>query len=1185
MIRTNFFTKEQIDEIDSKLYHKGSIIRDPAHKCEITKLWEAIHSVLITNGTAYIGEDGYWYIDGERTEVKAQGEQGIPGEPGKDGIAPTLRVSNDGMSLEISNDGGQTWSPFIKDFNKLRVIGYLDSTDKLPKNALIGDIYGVWNKDADNSVTGTKGAYELYINTILDWLLDYEITKVYSYDTELPSSATDGTTVLVPVSDLTLNKEKVDGYKVYKFSQANNGWIMVLNTAEIYAGKDDIINYGDNAYALVQGDEPNTYQLYKRQVGWVYFGTNASITYKLVQNVSEGAENNVLSGKAVKDAVDKINSDVASNNEELNKRIDDINAAVKETYGDYEDNPEFVRVYLDNDGHILWGVQADGNVYFGAGVPQQVKDYINAKLGEIWGVADITEKIDSLKEVIDFLETYKNSDSLQKLLAEQDTKIDAVSKQAEQLGEDKVNKEEGKSLIDAEFAEGISYEENPEFASVLLDAGGRILEATRNDGTKVLPAGTDIQGVVIETIDNPEWAMVYLIGDRIAFGIKKDGSIDWGYGVPTPIKDYVEGKLNGFDDLTEIIDTVKEMTDFLEGYVRGDKLSEILDKKVDGEYIENPEFVKVVTDTEGKVLSGTKRDGSHYIHNVESETIPTAFSEIEDVEERSEMTTDADGKILSYRRKDGTKVEHSLEVEHFSLTPKGMAEFHKELKDSGFQPGGHGDWSSYISNDGDNPLHLPMPSCASLNIITDFNLLNLNKIGFAGAIDGVNYNVPVVIEYFDKGGNYFKKNAIISAQGKSSMGDEKKNIAIDIFDDESMDGAFSVKFGTWVSQDSFHLKAYQSDALRCLGVIGYKLFNQIVETRGVFNDYQWKKGLLNLNAISDKSIGTESIKEEKNQLETGARCFPDGFPVVVYHNGEFWGIFSWQLKKHRDNLHLDKNNGQHVYLDGFILDVFDYNGNLDWDVISGRKVASTGTLEPFEIRNPKTLYLMDGSKYNADTNLGELIDSTSPAYDESKHSTTAAVKNHIKDFSCIKTKIDTAYDEYIADKNESNLNSFKNTFEKYLDVDCLIDYIIFSDITLNLDGWGFNWQWFTYDGVKWYVQVYDLDRTFGHGWGELYGAEEQSAHHNGNKKFFTHEIIECYGDKINARYKELRDKKIIDADNIVNILRNWINSIGSDVYKKEYDKWGITSLYDSVFRVYLWVKNRIQMIDSTYNYN
>lgn len=677
MIKTNFFTKEQIDEIDSKLYHKGSIIRDPAHKCEITKLWEALHNVLIANGAVYIGEDGYWYVDGERTEVKAQGEQGIPGEDGKDGITPTLRVSNDGMSLEISNDGGQTWSPFVKDFNKLRVIGYLDSTDKLPKNAKVGDIYGVWNKNVDNSVTGTKGAYELYINTILDWLLDYEITKAYSYDTELPSSATDGTVVLVPVSDLTLDKEKVDGYKVYKYSIANNGWVMVLNTAEIYAGKDDIINYGDNVYALVQGDEPNTYQLYKRQVGWVYFGTNASITYKLVQNVSEGAEDNVLSGKAVKDAIEGLESSTGS----LEKEFHEFKEEVKETYGEYDESPEFVRVYLDNEGHILWGIHQDGNIYFGAGVPQQVKDYINRKVAEInsqiddiLGIDNITEKIDSLKEVIDFLETYKNSDSLQKLLAEQDARINALSgrlndassqfgEALQELDDKKVDKEEGKSLIDAEYAEGVSYIENPEFVKVELDADGRIVSAVREDGSVYVAAGLDIAGQEVSSvIESPEFIRVWLDGaGHILLGIRNDGDIVFGIGVPSAIKAYIDKKLKEAEGTALDTDVIKSLLEeVLVDYVKQESLDEQLEKKIDGEYVENPEFVQVTTDDEGKVLEGIRNNGEKVLPGgadingkVKHDGIIT---EVVDNPEFLEAKVDAEGKLIEGINANGEKV-------------------------------------------------------------------------------------------------------------------------------------------------------------------------------------------------------------------------------------------------------------------------------------------------------------------------------------------------------------------------------------------------------------------------------------------------------------------------------------------------------------------------------------------------
>ncbi len=82
----------------------------------------------VTNGkdgkdgkTPYIGDDGYWYVDGENTGVKAQGDQGVQGEKGDRGedgrsvgsIEPTS-TSADGLSVTYTitySDG--TTSTFV----------------------------------------------------------------------------------------------------------------------------------------------------------------------------------------------------------------------------------------------------------------------------------------------------------------------------------------------------------------------------------------------------------------------------------------------------------------------------------------------------------------------------------------------------------------------------------------------------------------------------------------------------------------------------------------------------------------------------------------------------------------------------------------------------------------------------------------------------------------------------------------------------------------------------------------------------------------------------------------------------------------------------------------------------------------------------------------------------------------
>ena len=72
-----------------------------------------------------------------------------------------------------------------------------------------------------------------------------------------------------------------------------------------------------------------------------------------------------------------------------------------------------------------------------------------------------------------------------------------------------------------------------------------------------------------------------------------------------------------------------------------------------------------------------------------------------------------------------------------------------------------------------------------------------------------------------------------------------------------------------------------------------------------------------------------------------ALCHPDGFPCAVYLDGDFYGIYSWQLKKHRANMAQRKSEPRHIHLDGMISDVTFWYGNIDWTA--------------FEVRNPKVM--------------------------------------------------------------------------------------------------------------------------------------------------------------------------------------------------------------------------------------
>ena len=604
-----------------------------------------------------------------------------------------------------------------------------------------------------------------------------------------------------------------------------------------------------------------------------------------------------------------------------------------------------------------------------------------------------------------------------------------------------------------------------------------------------------------------------------------------------------------------------------------------------GQYEDNDEWVDVLLDGERKILEGRKPDGTKEIFtpvNVKavnatdinatdinatdinatelsllSASIKTIISE----EDFVEMTLDNEEKIISYRDKKGVLHEisgiesNNIFCKHLHVEKTGLSDLAKDLRKYNFISN---DWSDA------SELRIDEPYCARVNFSGIDNIPQRKGINMQG-----------YMEFWDMKGNYFKKEVIMNAQGQSSMSHPKKNIAVDICNNNGWvdDDTFKIQFGSWVPQDSFHLKAYQMDSFKGLCPVAYKWYDQILKTRGISDDYIWKRALLDLSSITSTSNGAATTTETKDQFDTGARCFPDGFPCIVYLNEEFYGIYSWQLKKHRDNYQMNKSTLTHIHLDGFINDSILFAGNISWT--------------SFEIRNPKGLICMDGSNYDGD-NPQELIDSTSVNYDSSnsKHVKSATVKQYIKNTNVMYSNVRQAYSDFQAsEKTAEDIAAFKEVYETYFDVNNMIDYIIFSDVSNHYDGFLKNWQWLTYDGIKWFIGAYDCDGVFG-GYFDLQDVilPPLTDHINNNWQFSP--LYTVYRNELESRYAELRKKKIIDTDNIIGLMREWLNRIGNkSMFDKEWKKWPDYIRNDSIHRMNKWIKESIDNMDILYNYN
>ena len=223
----------------------------------------------------------------------------------------------------------------------------------------------------------------------------------------------------------------------------------------------------------------------------------------------------------------------------------------------YVENPEFVNVVTDIEDKILYGVKNDGDFFFGAGVPSQIQEEIDAeearateveatKVDKIPGKGLSTEDFTTAeKGKLGALPT--NAD-LTTALGLKANSTDVYSKTAaDELLVGKVDKVEGKGLSTNDYTdeekEVVSVgmlEENPEYLQVLVDNSKKILEYLSNDGVKHILTKLDVQGKEFSSDENSEWLDVMLDDSgKIIFGVKKDGDVEFGCGIPNDFKDYV----------------------------------------------------------------------------------------------------------------------------------------------------------------------------------------------------------------------------------------------------------------------------------------------------------------------------------------------------------------------------------------------------------------------------------------------------------------------------------------------------------------------------------------------------------------------------------------------------------------------------------------------------------------------
>ena len=423
-----------------------------------------------------------------------------------------------------------------------------------------------------------------------------------------------------------------------------------------------------------------------------------------------------------------------------------------------------------------------------------------------------------------------------------------------------------------------------------------------------------------------------------------------------------------------------------------------------------------------------------------------------------------------------------------------------------------------------NDILTTMETLKSILPVFEDNIIEKVKEASPKIVEPANDDIPMIfitgtipdsktyvsgeLEYVSKSYR-FHAYTYIKLQGKSTLYLPKKNYTVNLYSDENRSVKLNKEFKNWGLHNNFVLKADYKDILHARNVVGAKLWSKVVQSR---NDY-------------------DTLPEElKNSPNNGAI---DGFPVRVYINGTYNGLYNWTIPKCDWMVGMNSANANHVLLNA----EFNDNGNVAYQ------------------NNPCNFNtLWDGSEGYFSVEVG---------------------KNSAELASSFNTII------------SSIINNDSASLEQSLDIKSAIDYFIFQEIILGTDGLAKNMLLATYDMSKWYLSAYDMDSTFDLDWeGDIlddYDVDMPGGPYNNKYSSLLQYIWANYNDAYVERYTELR-KSVLSYSSIIEEFEKYIGIFGEDVYIQDTAIYpNIPSVTDNTLKsLRIFVRDRLEYLDSKY---
>ena len=346
-----------------------------------------------------------------------------------------------------------------------------------------------------------------------------------------------------------------------------------------------------------------------------------------------------------------------------------------------------------------------------------------------------------------------------------------------------------------------------------------------------------------------------------------------------------------------------------------------------------------------------------------------------------------------------------------------------------------------------------------------WNNTAIHKLDLIGDISGMESKEDerVISFQYDNGAGILTGYAKIKIQGTSSLAYEKKNYTIKFYSDPDCEDKLPIDVG-WGKQNKYCLKANWIDRTQARNVVTANLAAQAQEQYGVLTQ-----------APNNGAI--------------------DGFPVEIYSNGQFLGLYTWNIPKDAWQFAMDEDNPEHIVLCG-------------------------------EMWEPANLFQEMPGFDTWSVEVGEASEET-------------------------KASMDRLFDFVI---NSSDAE-FREHFGEYLDLDAALNYYVIADVAYLHDNLGKNMLLATYDGTIWYLSLYDLDTCWGTTTNGLGLVEYTEGSLDLSVNHLFERMEQCFPEELAQRYTELR-AGVLSDEHILEAFRAFQGEIPKMSFAKEILRWG-----------------------------